>query len=138
MLNPYAFVPPLFGVTILGNSHGFDPKGTTTGFVVWMNRRGIMVDPPPFSSHLLKMLGIPQKLIVAVILTHCHADHDAGTFQQILEESRITVITTPTIMSSFLRKYSSISNLEPGFLNVFLKIYFYYLINFRLFLYLDL
>lgn len=40
------FIPPEFGVTMLGNSDGFDANGTTTGFVVWMNRRGIMVDPP--------------------------------------------------------------------------------------------
>jgi hypothetical protein len=32
------FVPPLFGITMLGTSHGFDAKGTTTGFVLWVNR----------------------------------------------------------------------------------------------------
>ena len=35
--DPESFVPPYFGITMLGNSHGFDPKGTTTGFVVWIN-----------------------------------------------------------------------------------------------------
>ena len=33
------FVPPHFGVTILGCSHGFDPKGSTTGFIIWINKR---------------------------------------------------------------------------------------------------
>ena len=39
-----------------------------------------MVDPPPFSSTCLKKLGIPSAIIMAIIITHCHADHDAGTF----------------------------------------------------------
>ena len=44
-----------------------------------------------------------------MILTHCHADHDAGTFQKILLEQRVTVMTTKTIMASFVRKYSLVS-----------------------------
>lgn len=51
-------------------------------------------------------------MIDGVIVTHCHADHDAGTFHKILEEGRVTVMTTPTIMNSFLRKYSAISGLD--------------------------
>ena len=82
------FVPPHFGLTMLGNSDGFDSSGTTTGFVLWMNRRGIMVDPPPHSGALLKRHGISARLMRGVILTHCHADHDAGTFQKILEEGK--------------------------------------------------
>jgi hypothetical protein len=41
-----AFHPPAFGVTVLGSSHGFDPKGKTTGFILWLNHRGLLVDPP--------------------------------------------------------------------------------------------
>ena len=29
-------------------------------------------------------MGIPSNLICAIILTHCHADHDAGTFNKLL------------------------------------------------------
>lgn len=111
------FVPPAFGITMLGNSHGFDPTGTTTGFVLWMNRRGIMVDPPPHSGSILKHHGIPSRLIQGMVLTHCHADHDAGTFQKILEEGRITLYTTDVIKNSFMRKYSAISGLEEEFLD---------------------
>ena len=49
-LSPLGFTPPDFGVTILGSSHGFDCKGSTSGYIVWINQRGVMVDPPPFSS----------------------------------------------------------------------------------------
>mmetsp|Transcript_17493 Transcript_17493/g.31391 ORF Transcript_17493/g.31391 Transcript_17493/m.31391 type:complete len:881 (+) Transcript_17493:502-3144(+) len=110
------FIPPYFGITMLGNSHGFDASGTTTGFVVWINRKGIMVDPPPYSSKYLKLYGIPPTLIREVILTHCHADHDAGTFQKILEEHLVTLVTTPIIMDSFVRKYSAVSGFSTDFL----------------------
>lgn len=33
------FSPPEFGVTVLGCSHGFDPKGSTSGYVFWINGR---------------------------------------------------------------------------------------------------
>jgi hypothetical protein len=52
---------PQFGVTVLGASHGFDPSGTTTGFVIWVNGRGMMVDPPPGSTQVLEKLSIPSR-----------------------------------------------------------------------------
>ena len=103
------YVPPLYGITCLGPSHGFDPEENTSGYIVWMNHRGIMVDPPVNSTEWLMDSNVNPKLIDSVILTHCHADHDAGTFQKITEESRITIYTTNTIMKSFLRKYSALS-----------------------------
>jgi hypothetical protein len=36
---PSQFDPPVFGVTVLGSSHGFDPKGNTSGYIVWINGR---------------------------------------------------------------------------------------------------
>ncbi|KAJ0397474.1 hypothetical protein P43SY_006158 [Pythium insidiosum] len=111
-----AFYPPAFGVTVLGSSHGFDPHGKTSGYVLWINHRGIMIDPPPFSSSILIANNIPALMIDGVILTHCHADHDAGTFQKILQEGRVALITTNTIYRSFLRKYSALSGFDQDFL----------------------
>ena len=108
---------PNFGLTILGNSHGFDPDGTTTGFVVWVNGKGVMVDPPPHSSKFLIDHGIQPKTITAIILTHCHADHDAGTFQKMITEHKVELMTSATIFESFKRKYSAISNLTPEFID---------------------
>jgi CRP-like cAMP-binding protein/phosphoribosyl 1,2-cyclic phosphodiesterase len=104
-----SFEAPEFGVTVLGASHGFDPSGKTTGFLVWIGGRALLVDPPVDTTEYLRDKGVPPKLIDGLILTHCHADHDAGTFQKLLEEGRITLFTTPHILGSFLRKYSALS-----------------------------
>jgi len=111
------FNPPLFGVTCLGPSHGFDPDENTSGFIIWLNHQGIMVDPPVNSTEWLEDSNVSAKFIDSIILTHCHADHDAGTFQKILEEGKVTVYTTETVMKSFLRKYASLSDVEPDYLS---------------------
>lgn len=113
---PKGFYPPSFGITILGNSHGFDKNGSTSGYVIWINGRGVMVDPPPYSSATLEREGIHPQLIIAIIITHCHADHDAGTFQKVLTGSRVAIITAPSIYTSFIRKYSALSGLSPRLL----------------------
>ncbi|MBX3215772.1 MAG: cyclic nucleotide-binding domain-containing protein [Labilithrix sp.] len=115
-LAPHSFAPPSFGVTVLGASHGFDPSGKTTGFLLWMGGRAILVDPPTDSTDYLRGRGVAPKTIDGVILTHCHADHDAGTFQKLLEESQVSLYTTPHILGSFLRKYSALSGLSEDLL----------------------
>lgn len=113
---PEPYIPPLFGVTCLGPSHGFDPTENTSGFILWLNRRGIMIDPPVNSTEWLVDSNVSPKLIDSIILTHCHADHDAGTFQKILEESKITVYTVPSVMESFLTKYSALTGVSKEYL----------------------
>lgn len=106
------FEAPDFAITCLGPSHGFDPKDNTSGFILWLSGRGIMIDPPVNSTEWLRASNVNPKLITHVILTHCHADHDAGTFQKILEENTITIHTTKTVMDSFLRKYSAMTQIS--------------------------
>lgn len=113
---PPTFHPPSFGLTTLGNSHGFDKSGSVSGYVLWVNGRGIMIDPPPYSSATLEREGIRPRTIVGIILTHCHADHDAGAFQKVLTGSPVVVITTPTIYKSFIRKYAALASLSPSLL----------------------
>ena len=113
---PPTFYPPSFGVTILGNSHGFDPSGSVSGYVLWINGRGLMIDPPPYASATLEREGIRPRTIVAIILTHTHSDHDAGAFQKVLTGSPVVVITTPTIYKSFIRKYSALASLNAAIL----------------------
>lgn len=108
---PEPYLPPVLGVTCLGPSHGFDPEDNTSGFIVWINHEGIMVDPPVNSTEWLRKANVNPKLISSIILTHCHADHDAGTFQKILEEGKITIYTTVTVMHSFIRKYHALTQI---------------------------
>jgi CRP-like cAMP-binding protein/phosphoribosyl 1,2-cyclic phosphodiesterase len=117
------FIIPQFGVTVLGNSHGFDAEGSTSGFVVWVNGQGVMVDPPPHSTMLLMKAGIQPKSVTAIILTHCHADHEVGTIQKMVTEDKVVLMTTETIMRSFLRKYEAVTGLDVEFLSQ--------LVNFR-------
>jgi len=108
---PEPFQAPDFGITCLGPSHGFDPNDNTSGFIVWVNGRGIMIDPPVNSTEWLRESNVNPKLIDHIILTHTHADHDAGTFQKILEEFPVTIHTTQTIMDGFIRKYTALTQL---------------------------
>lgn len=105
------FQPPQMGVTCLGPSHGFDPKDNTSGFIIWLGGNGIMIDPPVNSTEWLMRSNVNPKLIDSIILTHTHADHDAGTLQKILEEERITIYTTQTVMNSWLYKYSTLTQI---------------------------
>lgn len=107
------FVPPRFGVTVLGRSHGFDPDPNerTTGFVLWVGGRGVMVDPPVGATALLADADVDAKLIDGVLLTHCHADHDGGTLEKALEAGRITLFTTPSIFASYRRKWSALTGI---------------------------
>ncbi len=107
-----AFEPPAFGLTVLGASHGFDPEGKTTGFILWIGRRGVLIDPPVDTTEHLREAGVMPKIIDGVILTHCHADHDSGVFAKLLEEGRTRLYTTPTILASFLKKYSALSGID--------------------------
>jgi len=108
------FYPPLFGVTIIGSGHGFDPKADTSGFVLWVNHRGIIVDPPVGSTDWLAEREVTRKHVNALILTHCHADHDAGTLQKLFEEQKIPIYTSRTIMDGFVRKAAAITGLTPA------------------------
>lgn len=110
------FDPPIFGITVLGCSHGFDPKGSTSGYIVWINKRGVMVDPPPYSTLLLRKMGIPTHYVKWLIISHTHADHDAGAFQKLLESEKIELITTRTIMESFVRKYSAMTDFTTEYI----------------------
>ncbi|MBF0407335.1 MAG: cAMP/cGMP-dependent 3',5'-cyclic-AMP/GMP phosphodiesterase [Candidatus Riflebacteria bacterium] len=114
------FEPPIFGITIIGSGHGFDPKEMTSGFIIWVNKKGILIDPPVDSTLWLKAMDINPRLIEDCILTHCHADHDSGILQKLLEEKKIHLYTTETIMESFVRKYQALTGLShQSFMNLF-------------------
>lgn len=106
------YKPPFYGVTVIGSGHGFDPSADTSGFIIWVNGRGILIDPPVDTTQWLRGHGVDSRLISDLVLTHCHADHDAGTLQKLLEEGRVRLHTTTTIIDSFVRKYRGLLGLK--------------------------
>ena len=60
----------------------------------------------------MKARNLDSRLVEDIILTHCHADHDSGTLQKIMEEGRVRLHTTATVMESFVRKYRSLLGLD--------------------------
>jgi hypothetical protein len=99
----FSFQPPAFGITFLGTSHGFDPQGRTTGFIIWVNGGGIVVDPPPDTHLYLSQAGV-RGLVTKAIVTHAHTDHDGGLARMLLAGERMTLYTTKTIGESYRRK----------------------------------
>ena len=51
----HPFDPPTLGITFLGTSHGFDPLANTTGFIIWINGHGVLVDPPTSTTRYLEV-----------------------------------------------------------------------------------
>ena len=100
----FATERPRFGVTPLGTSHGFDPVGDVTSFVVWVNGKGILVDPSPEALIHLDRLGVASVDVPYVFLTHVHADHDGGLLEKLLSGRRTTVIASDVVYRSLLEK----------------------------------
>jgi CRP-like cAMP-binding protein len=100
----FATKRPRFGVTPLGTSHGFDPVGEVTSFVVWINGKGILVDPSPESLIHLDRFGVAPVDVPYVFLTHVHADHDGGVLEKLLSGRRTTVIASDVVYRSLLEK----------------------------------
>jgi CRP-like cAMP-binding protein len=95
---------PIFGVTFVGTSSGFDPMGRTTSWILWAGKKGIFIDPLNDPVAELNKLGIESSDVPYVLLTHCHADHDSGVLKRVLNGQKVKLITSKAIYESFLRK----------------------------------
>jgi CRP-like cAMP-binding protein len=95
---------PRFGVTPLGTSHGFDHGGDFTCFILWINSKGILVDPSPEALVYLDRIGVAPQDVPYVFLTHVHSDHDGGLIAKLLGGSRTTVIASDPVFRAFAEK----------------------------------
>lgn len=107
---------PDFAIAAIGNSTGFDEQGETSGFLLWIGGNGLMIDPPANTRFWLMENRVLAEETDRVILTHCHADHDAGLLQRMLENDHLDVYTTRTIWNSFMRKYGPLlEEFQPSY-----------------------
>ena len=95
---------PRFGVTPLGTSHGFDATGDFTSFIIWLNDKGILVDPSSEALAYLDQIGIAPQDVPYVFLTHVHADHDGGLVEKLVGGSQTRVIASDPVFRAFLEK----------------------------------
>jgi hypothetical protein len=94
----HTFSPPLFGVTVLGNSTGADasPDSAPTGYVIWVNRRGILVNPPPYAAARLdREFGVHPSLISDVIVTSVREGSEGGALQKVMQEEQVGSAARP-------------------------------------------
>jgi CRP-like cAMP-binding protein len=95
---------PRFGVTPLGTSHGFDHAGDFTCFIIWINGKGILVDPSPEALIYLDEIGVADTDVPYVFLTHVHSDHDGGLIAKLISGSRTAVIASEPVFRAFAEK----------------------------------
>jgi CRP-like cAMP-binding protein len=95
---------PRFGVTPLGTSHGFDATGDFTSFIIWINSKGILVDPSSEALAYLEQIGVAPLDVPYVFLTHVHADHDGGLIEKLVGGSPTTVIASDPVFRAFVEK----------------------------------
>ncbi len=95
---------PRFGVTPLGTSHGFDATGDFTSFIIWVDGKGILVDPSSEALAYLDQIGVAPADVLYVFLTHVHADHDGGLIEKLVSGSPTRVIASDPVFRAFVEK----------------------------------
>ena len=104
--------PPTFGVSFVGTGTGFNPYRRNTSFVLWIDGKGVLVDPMMCPWAELERLGIDDVDVPSVLLTHCHADHDAGMIRAVIHQRRIRLMTSRVVFGSFLRKARALTGCD--------------------------
>lgn len=93
-----------YGITCLGNSTGFDPKGTVTSFIAWMGGLGIGIDLSEDALRKMEDAGIGHHDVPLHFLSHCHQDHDGGLLKRMLQGKTINLVTSELVFEEFMTK----------------------------------
>ncbi|MCX5750857.1 MAG: MBL fold metallo-hydrolase [Candidatus Saganbacteria bacterium] len=99
----FNFRLPRFGLTFFGTSSGFDALNRTTSLMLWVDGQGLFIDPLDMPQIEMVKLGIDPNKVKTVFLTHCHADHDVGVLDMVLNQGA-TLITSSLVYQSFLTR----------------------------------
>ena len=95
---------PTFGFRVLGSLSGFDPKGYTTGYLLYVNGVPVLVDGPAWLDDHLLSWGIAHNDIYAHVVTHCHDDHAGSFVSTVMRQKKILLLTTREIAESLIIK----------------------------------
>lgn len=86
------------------SSTGFDPKGGTSGHMIWNNGKVVFVDPPADILEFLYANHIPLEAVDGVMLTHVHEDHDPGVLPLLMTLPKAKLYTTASIQRMYVDK----------------------------------
>jgi len=102
---PSDWKPPMFGVTFFANCRCCVSCCRTVTLIIWVNGKGILVDPCNGCLNSLSSSSI-LPMISGIIVTHCHKDTLGGVlpFLQSKATERLPVLTTRTIFESLRRQ----------------------------------
>jgi hypothetical protein len=106
--------PQTFAVQTLGCRSGFDVSGPTTGFLLWLHGRALLLDGPPGTRILLQQQGIALDDLDGLILSHCHEDHMGAFVEMVLSGRPLKVYTTEPIYQSALLKLAGYLNISSA------------------------
>ncbi|EGR29106.1 hypothetical protein IMG5_162900 [Ichthyophthirius multifiliis] len=84
----------IFSINFLPNLFQNQIEELSNGFIIWINGRGLLVDPPVFTSQILTKMKISSCLIEWIIITQTSSKSDQGAFQMMFENSNVELITT--------------------------------------------
>ncbi|MDQ7825561.1 MAG: cyclic nucleotide-binding domain-containing protein [Candidatus Eremiobacteraeota bacterium] len=112
---PYVSFPPInqpikpmkLGFINVGSYSGFDPTGDTTSLIIFAHYLGISIDGSPWLRERLQSLGISMDHIQVFVITHLHDDH-ANILDMLLNDKKVSIMTSRLIYRSFLVKASCI------------------------------
>jgi ribonuclease BN (tRNA processing enzyme) len=122
---------PDFGVTVLGQSSGMNPKGLTVNHIVHAGDINVLFDIGSATIPELKALGITPKDISNVFITHMHEDHVSGALAYFEWAKQtggpIRIISEPGILEFFKEQLKMIlnKNIEEAYHNIeFIPVHF--------------
>lgn len=91
------------------SSTGFDPKGGTSGHMIWNHGKVVFVDPPADILEFLYANHIPLEAVDGVMLTHVHEDHDPGVLPLLMTLPKAKLYTTASIKRMYVDKLHAAS-----------------------------
>lgn len=103
-----ADVPRRFGVHTLGSYDGFDPRGPSVSFIVWLDGHRVLLDCAPYADRLLEARGVSPECLDGIMITHIHEDHTGGLAAFAQVPKRLKLWTTPEIWRSIQIKLAAV------------------------------